>query len=220
MCTSRSLGRFVLVLGVVVLAGSAAHAEYVCQAMELEIGTPANNPFTAELLVPMSRPDGSPAHPLDVHIARDSAGRVAVRTPEVWTAGKSTDNTSTRWKTTICDPQAKTVTELKLVEAYLEGSIPAESPTYCIGEKPRIFCADGTAQIFRGDATPGLYRLRRQTLQLNREAMQSSGPAGFMTDLGIQNIQGASAHGYRRSGREAGRFRDDGFPKTWMPTFS
>lgn len=53
----------------------------VCRAMDFEMGTPANNPFTGELLVPMARPDGSPAPPLDVHIARDSAGRVAVRRP-------------------------------------------------------------------------------------------------------------------------------------------
>jgi hypothetical protein len=110
MLPARSFCCFALALSLVLLFEPRANADYACDALSINIGTVANNPFSADEVLTSWQisPDGSKTQTglsVVVSIARDTAGRVVVKRPAHFSSKEAREkNDPDFWYTTICDP--------------------------------------------------------------------------------------------------------------------
>jgi hypothetical protein len=188
--------RTLLTLGIGLLATTLVGAEDVCttNSFQFRIGMVKNNPFTAdvETIFPEASPDGGvnqTGRRLTYRIARNSAGQVSVRSPQLWAPGKSSGagDDPQFWFTTICDPDAKTTTS---VSQGLRSTMAKDSVT---GEDVLTSLAmNGKARIMTSGASPGIWPVHGSTF--DQPDVQ---PATKTSNLGYRTIEGMRAFGYR-----------------------
>ncbi len=171
------------------LLTSRAWAASTCQAGSLWIGTVANNPFTADVvgkaleISPAEKTTQTGLIPT-LHVARDSQGRVLVKTPTGWAPGRSPYEEADFYWTTICDPVAKTTTNIKQEGVYDRSEAADGSGTSL------VLHITGTVKI----ANDGALSSASQPSAFHEF---SKPEAKKLEDMGEHTLLGVQAHGYR-----------------------
>jgi hypothetical protein len=172
------------------LVTPCAWSASTCQAGSLQIGTVANNPFTADVVgkaLEISTAEKTIQTGLipTLHVARDSQGRVLVKTPTGWLPGRSPYEEADFYWTTICDPVAKTTTNIKQEGVY-----------------------DKASEATPGSGTSLALHITGKVKIANDDTLSSAAqPSAFhefskpeakkLEDMGEQTLLGVQAHGYR-----------------------
>ena len=164
-------------------------ASSTCKAGWFNIGTVANNPFTADIVAGAYHvsPDASMRETgliPTVHIARDSEGRVAVKIPMWWAPGRSRREDADFYWTNICDPVAKTMIHIKP-----EGTTDSK-PEAAASGSDLVLHISGKAEILSNESLsaasePSVFRTLHEPEAKKQE------------DIGEQSLLGVQAHGYR-----------------------
>ena len=167
----------------------SARSASTCQAGSLQIGTVANNPFTADVvggareISPTEKTYQTGLIPT-LHVARDSQGRVLVKTPTGWAPGRSHYEEADFYWTTICDPVAKTTTSIRQESVYDHSEVGDGGATNL------VLRITGTAKI-TNDTTLS------SAAQPSAFHDFSKPEARKVEDMGEQTLLGLQAHGYR-----------------------
>jgi hypothetical protein len=160
------------------------------QAGSLQIGTVSNNPFTADVvggawdISPTANKRETGLIPT-LHVARDSQGRVLIKTPTGWAPGRSHREDADFYWTTICDPIAKTMTDIRQEGVY--------------DNQPEATTENGTNLV--------LHITGKVKITTDETLTSASQPSAFhefskpeakkLEDIGEQTLLGLQAHGYR-----------------------
>lgn len=174
----------------VLLINPCARSASTCQAGSLQIGTVSNNPFTADVVggaweISLAGEKIQTGLIPTLHVARDSQGRVVVKTPTGWAPGRSPYEEADFYWTTICDPVAKTTTDIRQEGVY-----------------------DNHSEAATGNGTSLVLHITGKVKVAKDDTLSSaSQPSAFhefskpearkLEDIGEQTVLGVQAHGYR-----------------------
>jgi hypothetical protein len=206
MLPARSFCCSALALSLVLLFEPLANADYACEALSLNIGTVANNPFSADEVITSWQisPDGSKTQTsLRVvgQIARDSAGRVVVKRPVHWPSEEAREkNEPNFWYTTICDPTG-TRTRISQDVHFGETADPSTGKNV-----ETVLRVDGKVNVGRG--------LRHIFPNEFDEFLVP--PSDKHEDLGYKDLNGIRAHGYRWWQASDGIIDEARFTDQWL----
>ncbi len=211
-CVHRR-SRALLAFRIGLLAAKLSSAETVCitDNLQFRIGMAKNNPFTADIEVIFPDPNGSEnqtGHRLTYRIARNGAGQVSMRRPQLWAPGESSgaDDDPHFWFTTICDPDAKTTTS---ISQGLRSTLTKDPVT---GKDVRTTLAmNGKALVTTNGTSPGIWPVHGSAF--NQPDVQ---PATKTSDLGYRTIEGMRAFGYRWWTPKNGAIDEGKYTDKWV----
>jgi hypothetical protein len=170
------------------LLNPCARSASTCQAGSLQIGTVSNNPFTADVvgraleISPTEKNYQTGLIPT-VHVARDSQGRVIIKTPTGWAPGRSPYEEADFYWTTICDPVAKTTTNIRQEGVYDHSEADGNGTSLVLHVTGKVKIAND--DTLSSAAQPSAFH------------DFSKPEAKKLEDLGEQTLLGVEAHGYR-----------------------